>query len=173
MDEMYIDLYKRFKTISDQLNVIIKKILLDNEMIFSLSNDESFVLTCNQILYLFNTELNENNEIANFHIYKQDKDKKQEKMETPNYITWFKNNDKVYLFFKMYTKTKKQYYQHIYLYDMLYRFGLNPIMTDYYNSNDYTFILYNIDESDIDKIELLLFDYFDSYDKKKITKFVL
>jgi len=174
MDEMYLDLYKRFKIISDQLNIIIKKILFEKEPIFSLSSDSSFILNCNQIIYLFNDELNENNEISNFYVYRVDKEnKKQEKIETPNYITWFTINNNFYLFFKMYTKTKKQYYQHIYLYDMLYRFGLSPLMVDYYNSNDYTFILYNIDGSDIDKVELLLYDYFDSYDKKKITKFSL
>src|SRR6056297_2186433 len=101
MDYTYIDLYKRFKIISDQMNIIIKKILSIEEPIFNLPNDDSFVLTCNQIVYLFNSELNESNEIVNFYIYKQNKDDiKQEKIETPNYITWFKNNDNIYLFFK-------------------------------------------------------------------------
>jgi hypothetical protein len=168
---MYLDLLKLFRVVSTQLSSMVGDILLSDN-ICNIDDFDIEYLSLDQLVYLFNDDFKKNNIINEFTIVKEDENIKLN-VNTNNKVTWFKNNNKLYLFFVMELILKKQYYGYIQLYDMLYRFGLHPKMFNPYNTQNHSYILYNINDINIDDFKLLSLDFFDSYNKKKITKFII
>lgn len=167
---MYLDLIKLFKPISKQLQSIITEILESKNISFMDNFDYKYP-SIDQLIYLFDDNFKKDNIVKKFTVIKEEEDIKL-KIDTGNKITWFKNDeDDLYLLFCMELQSKKQYYDYIQLYDILYRFGLHPKMFTPYNTREHSYILYNINNIEVDDFKLLSLDFFDSYDKKKITKF--